>query len=294
MRKHVPALALCVLSLGPVLTARAADAPVAYRPCDRKPSDADTKAAKGLFQAGRVSYEEGDYNKAILLWRDAYDRDCTAVLLLSNLANAYEKAGNIEAAIVTLDAYIKRDPDNPEIPTLQKRIENMRRARASAPPATTSAPAATAAPKPTTTAPVPPPTETAPPSTGSRPLTPLFVAGGGAVVGIAGLVVYLTGVSKYNDAGDRVNAAAKASGVSGKGICDNAQLNADGKSACSDGDSARSQRTIGAVLSYGGLGIAAAGGIWYLLSKPEPSSSGRYILPSLSPGYGGVSFGGKF
>ena len=275
MRKHVPALALCVLSLAPVLTARAADAPVAYRPCDRKPSASDTDAARGLFQAGKVSYEEADYPRAISLWRDAYERDCTAVLLLRNLANAYEKAGNLDAAIITLDTFIKRDPENPEIPTLQKRIENMRRSKAAVAPATSSAPAV--APPRTSVAP-PPPTDTAPLTAGSRPLTPLFVVGGGAVVGIIGVVVLAGGQSKVSDAAKRCPSRDSCSDLD----------------AVKEGNDGRSQSTLGGVV----LGVGAAGMVgglvWYLLSKPETKSSGHYLTPAVAPGYGGLSFGGKF
>ncbi len=292
MRKHVTALALCALSLAPALAARAADAPVAYRPCDRKPTPSDTEAARGLFQAGKVSYEEADYPKAISLWRDAYERDCTAVLLLKNLAGAYEKANNLEAAIITLDTYIKRDPDNAEIPTLRKRIENMRRAQAAAaatasatPTATTTAPAPTA----TTTAP-PPPTDTAPATGGSRPITPLIVAGGGAVVGITGLVVFLVGLNKYNDASDSLKA------LRGPDNRTPAGKEAEDASLVDKGKSGQNLRTAGSIIGYSGLGIAAIGGVWYLLSKPEPATTttGRFFTPNVAPGYAGFSYGGAF
>ena len=95
--------------------------------------------------ARAISYfNEANYSKAIQLWRDAFERDCTALPLLQNLANAYEKAGNIDGAIVTLETFIKRDPQNPDVPTIQKRIDNMKKARASAPPATTTITSGTA------------------------------------------------------------------------------------------------------------------------------------------------------
>ena len=67
-----------------------------------RPSDSDVTAAKGAFQAGNVSFNEADYDRAILYWEDAYRRDCTATLLLQHLGRAYEGLGNLEQAVIAL------------------------------------------------------------------------------------------------------------------------------------------------------------------------------------------------
>lgn len=280
MRTHASALLLCALSLAPIVAAHAADAPVVYKPCDKKPTADDTDAARGLFQAGRVSYNEADYAKAIQLWRDAFERDCTATPLLQNLANAYEKQGNIDGAIVTLETFLKRDPQNSEAPTIQKRIENMRKARA-APTAPPTQSASATAPPATTSAPPPPPPATTAPAAGSRPLTPLFVAGGGGVVAIVGGLIYLSGTSKYNDANDRFKAAGSV------------LSNAEGKKAKDDGDSAIKQQNTGSVIAGVGAVVGVGGLVWYFLSKPEPNTA-KFLRPEVAPGYAGFSYGKSF
>ena len=66
------------------------DEPLVFPPCEGKPSETDVAAAQGAFQAGKVSFDEADYQRAINYWEDAFRRDCTATALLLNLARAYE------------------------------------------------------------------------------------------------------------------------------------------------------------------------------------------------------------
>lgn len=274
MRTYVPALALCALVLGPALVAQAAAPPVVYKPCDKKPSSDETEAAKGLFAAGKVSYNEADYSKAIQLWRDAFERDCTALLLLQNLANAYEKSGNTDAAIVTLETYLARDPQSSEAGTIQKRIENMKKAQSAAAP--TTAPAATsAAPAATSAAPPVVPTATEP--TGRRPITPLIVAGAGGAFTLVGLLIYAGGASKVSDS---------------EALCPD-RSNCTNNDAVTKGNDGRKQVLTGGILT--GVGLAGVGGglAWYFLSKPEGGSA-RILAPALAPGYAGFSLAGKF
>ncbi|MCS6900302.1 MAG: tetratricopeptide repeat protein [Myxococcales bacterium] len=279
MRTYAPVLALCALALIPTLVAQAAPSPVVYKPCDKKPSADDTEAAKGLFAAGKVSYNEADYPKAIQLWKDAFERDCTALLLLQNLANAYEKAGNIAAAITTLETFLARDPQTPEAATIQKRIENMKKAlaaatAASSPPSATSsappsAPSSSVHPAPTTTA-------TAAPAVRS-PLTPLIVAGAGGAFTLVGLLVYAGGYSKLSEA---------------EKLCPDRRNCSDPK-VVTKGNEGRSQMLTGGILTGVGLAGVAGGLAWYFLSKPEGGSA-RGVTPILAPGYAGFSWVGRF
>src|SRR5882672_5341011 len=79
--------------------ALAADSKVSYPSCTTAPTEADKSAAKGAFAAGQGSFNEADYATAITYWRDAYRRDCTAHLLLTNLARAYELKGDRAEAV---------------------------------------------------------------------------------------------------------------------------------------------------------------------------------------------------
>ena len=85
-----------------------------YPDCAHQPSDSDVSAAKGAFQAGQVSFNEADYDRAITYWEDAYRRDCTAHPMLLNLARAYELNGNPRQAVVSLETYLARNPSSPQ------------------------------------------------------------------------------------------------------------------------------------------------------------------------------------
>ena len=278
MRTLTPALALCLVSSVLALSAAAADAPITFKACAGKPSADDEKAARGLFEAGRTAYNEGDYNRAINYWRDAFDRDCTAAPLLLNLANAYEKSANIDASITSLETYLKRRPDAEDASTIQKRIENMKRARQSAPPPVVSSAKPVPPPPPppptssSTVAPPPPP-ET--PSSGPG-IAPWIVVGVGGALTITGLIVYSGGKSKISDS---ENACPDHKCID--------------PSAAQKGNDGRSQEKLGGILA--GVGVAGiAGGLaWYFLAKPSPSQS-AYVTPTAAPGFAGVSAGGSF
>lgn len=269
MRKVGLGVTLALTLVVPALSAWAADAPVTYKACGGNPSKADEDAAKGLFQAGKTAYNEADYPRAIQYWRDAFERDCTAVLLLQNLANAYEKSGNIDAAILSLETYLKRKPDDAEAPTIQKRIENMRRLKkdTAPPPATTTA---SAAPPPTTAPTTPPP----PPETKGPGIWPWVVVGGGAVFTIVGAVQYFGGQSKITDAEDA---------CAGRSACP--------ASVAEDGNSGRSQKQLGGILTGVGVVTMGAGVAWYFLAQPKQSTA---LVPNVAPGYGGLSAVGRF
>ncbi len=254
-------------------------ADISYKACGGAPTKADQDAAKGLFAAGRTAYEEGDHAKAIQYWRDAFERDCTASLLLVNLANAYEKSGNLDAAITSLETYLKRSPTADDAPTIQKRLDNMKKQRAAAaprPPVASAKPATSAAPTAATAAPTTEPTATA--SVEPKParkLTPLIVAGAGGVVALVGTVVYFGGKSKIADAEDACGPDRKS-------------CTAD---AADKGNSGRSQVTTGGVLTVVGLAGVGAGVTWYLMSKPSDKAA---IAPVVAPGFAGLSAAGRF
>src|SRR5688572_29021694 len=57
-----------------------------YPACASEPDAQSIQAARGAFEAGKAAFEEGDYDRAIMYWEDAYRRDCTAHAMLKNLA----------------------------------------------------------------------------------------------------------------------------------------------------------------------------------------------------------------
>jgi tetratricopeptide (TPR) repeat protein len=257
-----------------------------YPDCTRQPSDSDTSAAKGAFQAGQVSFNEADYDRAITYWEDAYRRDCTAHAMLLNLARAYELNGNPRQAVVALETYLARNPSSPQRDQIARRVEVLKDKIAALPavpetsePVATTEPTGTAAPTTTATA---PPDRT---DGGSKPILPLIVVGVGGVVAIVGGVLYLDATSDYNDAKDECGGTKGCS-----------------KAVEEKGDDAVSRQNLSTVIGLGGLAIAAAGLVWYLVSPTDGATESAAprerkrpdVSPVIGPGFAGLSLGGSF
>jgi hypothetical protein len=274
-----------------------------YPSCTTQPTEGDRKAAKGAFDAGNGSFNEADYATAITYWRDAYRRDCTAHALLLNLARAYELKGDRAEAVNALETYLQRKPDDPTADQIQRRIQNLKSQMTAAPPTAPVAPA----PVPTSTAApaasVPPPSLPPPGdqgTSGGKSTTPLIIAGGGVVLTVVGAIVLSGGLSKIKDAED---------------VCPNRQCpkynpltekaKYDQVEAARDlGNTGRGQANLGGVLLGVGVVGAIGGTVWYLTSsgkgKTAASTNGAplagrtTLTPALSPGFAGVSLGGRF
>jgi tetratricopeptide (TPR) repeat protein len=257
-----------------------------YPDCARQPSDSDTAAAKGAFQAGQVSFNEADYDRAITYWEDAYRRDCTAHAMLLNLARAYELNQNPRQAVVALETYLARNPSSPQRDQIARRVDVLKEKIATLPPPTeTSQPTAepTGAAVPTTTATGIPPDQ---PAAGSRPILPLIVAGAGGAIAIVGGILYLGATSDYNQA--KADCGGKVTGCTTE--------------VERRGDDAVERQKMSAVIGFAGLAVAAGGLAWYFLSPREagveaagqPKSQRVDLSPSLAPGYAGISLGGSF
>ncbi len=79
MRKHLSLWLIGgAVALVPTL-AHAEDEPKGYPECIKAPTESETAAAKGAYQAGNASFDEADYPRAITYWEDAYRRDCTRI-----------------------------------------------------------------------------------------------------------------------------------------------------------------------------------------------------------------------
>jgi tetratricopeptide (TPR) repeat protein len=262
----------------------------AFPTCDHGPSSSDLSAAKGAFQAGWVSFDEGDYARAITYWEDAFRRDCTALALLLNLARAYELSGMLERAVYALETYLERLPDSPERDSIQRRIEVLREKIAETPPSEPvaeepSPPAPTPVPEPPSPAPVesaPPPVETT-----ERPILPLVVSGVGAAALIGGGAVYLTARHSVNDYANE---------------CD-----VDGSRTCPDiatrdaANRARTRVEVGSVVALAGAAATVGGLVWYFVSPPKRSAVGAQnrrdrvaLEPSVAPGFAGVVVVGAY
>ncbi len=287
MRKH---LSLCLLGSAALLltlpsrVARAEDEPKAYPECTKTPTDAETVAAKGAYQAGNASFDEADYPRAITYWEDAYRRDCTANLLLKNLARAYELYGQKRQAVVALDTFLLREPNTPDKEQIQRRIEVLKKqiaAESAAPP-----PPPVSVSKPVVQNPTP---SEPPPShesyAGKRSNTPLILAGAGGVVLIVGAVVYGAGAKDIKDSED---------------VCPNRVCPAGPDQAANikKGEDARKKATTGGVIAAVGAAGVAGGLIWYFAQPRKAYATGTLlrpeVAPAVSPGFAGLSLSGAF
>lgn len=297
--RHPLAWGLTCGVLGAGLSARAQQPPPplegeapAYRACSGQVTRAEQEAAKGLFAAGRQAYEEGEYARAVRYWRDAFDLDCNAVVMLRNLANAYERARNLRGAVVSLEAYLARKPDAEDAATVRRRVENLRREleaskglspppSASAPPAASSAPLA-----PTSTASSAIGTTVPYRERGPGPWPWVVVGVGGAALA-AGVYFYVDGSALVSDARDKCG---------GDAFCDpNVPAENDARK---DGNRGRTFQGVGLGLMGGGAAAVAGGLAWYFLSTPKrsaaPSATGLWVVPALGPNYTGLGAGARF
>jgi len=79
--------------------------------------------ARDLFAHGRDAYEHGRYEEAIKKWEESW-RLSRRPLLLANLANAYERLGDLQHAADLLEQYLDLAPEE-ERDTLQARIAQL-------------------------------------------------------------------------------------------------------------------------------------------------------------------------
>jgi len=282
---------LCLWLLGSAVVfapalAHAEDEPKPYPECTKAPSDAETAAAKGAYQAGNASFDEADYPRAITYWEDAYRRDCTANLLLKNLARAYELYGQKRQAVVALETYLVREPTTGDKDQIQRRIEVLKKQiaaeKAAPPPTTGTTPPVTPVVPPTTAPTHPEPAPTA--HTGKRPIAPLIVVGAGGVLLIVGAVVYAGGAKDVTHY---------------EGICPNHQCT--GANATADQDAANKARTkkiTGGVVAGVGAAAVAGGLIWYFVQPRSAETTGSLlkpnVVPAVTPGFAGLALSGAF
>lgn len=122
-------LSLCLTASGvmapaPVLAAPGPGGSILARvPGDEGPSD-DTRAqAKKHFDEGAALYTQGSYKEAIKAWEKAYELS-EEPLIFENMANAYERLGELKKAREHLALWREAAPAA-EHPLLDKRLANL-------------------------------------------------------------------------------------------------------------------------------------------------------------------------
>lgn len=269
-----------------------ASAPKEYPACAGKADDANVQAARGAFEAGKAAFNEADYARAIVYWEDAFRRDCSATLMLKNLARAYEASGQYAEAAVALETYLERAPEAEDRAELEEQLKSIKaRVQQAAPAAPGPAPEP---PKPVRThAPTEPETTSyldahepeagAPtddqPVNGAK-LAAGLVAGAGLALGVASTLFWL-------DA-DADEDAATALCPSRRDCPDH---------VTDAGNDAIDRKQRWAIIGTGGGAVLVGGVIWYLVAsqdETESTAAAPRLVPALAPGFAGFSWSNRF
>jgi hypothetical protein len=157
------------------------------------PAPSADEQAHVLFLNGQRLYDEGRYEEAVQAFQTAYDLS-KRPLMLFNMANAYERLGQLEQAIDTLNHYrVYADPSEQDVllarvQTIERRLAAQRQAAPAPVPAPLPAPGPSPGPVPRDAA---GPAGSGP-TVQRRSLAPWVLAVGGGVVALGG-----TGVAAY-------------------------------------------------------------------------------------------------
>lgn len=264
-----------------------ARAETAYPRCERTPTDKEGEAARGLYQAGKVAFDEADYTKALQHFNDSYARDCTKHLLLVVIARAHELRGDKAEAIHALKVYLERVPDARDAETHRRRIANLEAQVAPSAPA----PAPRAEPTPAPTAPPAAPMAPAPAVAAGRPWYPLLLVGAGGAAIVTGVVVHAIGLSKVAEA-ELDCPSHNTCGPPGAGADPNAF--ARYASVRDLGNEGATLANIVAPVLYGAGGVLVAGGLtWYFL-QPEGATTKVGLVPAAGRDQWGLRLRGSF
>ena len=184
-RQLVIASSLVALAFAamPSREARAQAAGAAYPlPCSAATvPQSESERAHTIYQAGKVQYDDKNYDAAIVQFRDAYKRDCSKHDLLIIISRAYELKGDKVEALKALEQYVDRVPTSPDIMTHRNGIDSLKKQIAAQPP-----------PPPPSAGAVP----SAPPQEmREHTIPPWIVVGVGGIAVIAGIVVIATAPS---------------------------------------------------------------------------------------------------
>lgn len=252
------------------------------------PSAEQLERAKELFENGKGLFREGSYDTAIAAFKSAYAQSGDPVLLY-NIALAYDRANNFDAALEYLEYYRAFAPES-ERASLAEKEDSLRKRRLRAQTDAAENPpeaAADATPEETTDEPaltpsVPPPTnDTGGDDQSAQPLftTPVWILSSVAVVGVgvgAGLGAVALGTSSDAESACGTNEA-------GDPLCP--------ASAQSDSDTAR-RLGVGADVAFGVGAVAGVVAIALIINnavkRKKPSNT------AFVPSRGGAGLSVRF
>jgi tetratricopeptide (TPR) repeat protein len=281
MRARQLVIASTLLGLGlaafPSREAHAQSAGAAYPPpCSASAvPQSESERAHTIYQAGKVQYDDKNYDAAIVQFRDAYKRDCSKHDLLIIISRAYELKGDKVEALRALETYVERVPNSPDIMTHRNGIDSLKKQIAAQP--ATPPPAAGA------TAPAAPPQEVR-----EHTIPPWIVVGAGGIAIIAGVVVLATAPKAPNMCDASSETCTHITGESADAFAKRQQ----------EAGRAKNQPLYGGIVIGGGAALVVGGLLWHFLEPTGPVEKSAALKPKLTPqvtpGYAGVSLGGSF
>jgi len=244
-------------------------------------SQGESEKAHAIYSAGKVQYDDGNYDAAIAQFRDAYRRDCSKHDLLIIISRAYELKGDRAEAVRALETYLEREPRSPDAATHRNRIENLKKQIAAQPPPTVTPP------PPTATATVTPP----PPAVETREHTvpPWIVVGLGGAAVVAGAVVIATAPKLPTNCVEATETCQRLPNES----------EGDFKDRQQEAGRSKTQPVVGGIVIGAGAALVVGGLLWHFLEPTGPvePASGKVrpkLTPAFAPGYAGMSLGASF
>ncbi len=270
-----------------------------YPTCTKPVSTQDSEAAHNKYTAGKVDYDEGNNDKALSRFNEAYKLDCTKHELLIIISAAWDKKGEKAEAARALETFLERAQNVAEADrlTYQKKIERLKEdAKAKA----------AATPPPTATA-------TTPPSgggeEGGHTVYPWLVAGAGVVALAVGIVLVATAPSLPPGCVKKGDPLKDANGntlkdpqtgqdqIAASDTCKRVDTDPQVPDpqneplAQRQKDAGRSQEqpVYGAVVAAIGGALIVGGVLWHFLEPTGEKTTGKTrVVPAVTPSYGGL------
>lgn len=228
-------------------------------------ADENDELGRRYFDSGAAYFAEAEYEDALAAFRKAYELSNRPEILL-NIASVQERMGDLTEAIATLDEYLSKNADDPEIDTVKKRRENLaKRATRNAEAERDAAHKSTPAP----TQPVAPKHETTTPSR-----VPAYVMLSlGALSGAGALITGLGAKSEYDT------------------LSSDCELR-----RCTDNDLATGKSLALASTLLTGVSIVSVGigAVLWFTQAPAPEQSSPQVNVAFGPGGGAASAAWRF
>lgn len=319
-------MTLRTLALPSLLAILVASAPAYAAPRARghgkaKAATTDKAAPKKAiedFKAGQEAFARGDYRAAAIAWSSAYTFIKDPILLF-NIGQAYEKAGDLASAATFYQRYIDSTPPPSDAPQVRAHLAALQAASAPALATTATAPsssslfasgrpstmAAATAPAsrplaalPPVSVPLPPP---APPPPAPQRDMLARVAWGGAVITslllVTGVGFGLEAESKASDIQRLEQSRMQTTGAP----FDYSQVSAEYNGDQSRGQTYSSVATalfvssaVTAVLTAGAFLLDSHSSSEATTADGSSGGTGMSVAPVVGPGYSGLSAVGRF